>query len=41
MIELAQCEQTILREIADPRMKRRDVARTYALAIDRWSLHAL
>lgn len=33
MIELAQCEQTMLGEIADPRMKRRDVAKTYALAM--------
>lgn len=33
MIELAQCEKTILGEIADPRMKRRDVAKTYALTM--------
>jgi threonine synthase len=32
-IELAACEQTILAEIADKRMKRKDVAQTYALAI--------
>ena len=31
--ELALCEQTLLREIADKRMKRLDVAKTYALAI--------
>lgn len=33
MIELTQCEKTILGEIADPRMKRRDVAKTYALTM--------
>ena len=32
-IELAGCENTLLDEIADPRMKRLDVAKTYCLAL--------
>lgn len=32
-IELAGCEATLLAEIADPQMKRADVASTYGLAI--------
>lgn len=32
-MELAACEATLLREIADPAMKRLDVAKTYALAL--------
>lgn len=32
-IELANCERMLLEEIADKRMKRRDVAQTYALAM--------
>ena len=32
-IELAFCEKTLLDEIADPRMKRRDIAQTYRLAM--------
>ena len=32
-IELCNCERVLLEEIADPRMKRRDVAQTYALAV--------
>jgi len=31
--ELADCQATLLREIADRGMKRRDVAQTYALAL--------
>ena len=31
--ELANCTNHLLREIADPAMKRRDVAQSYALAI--------
>ena len=33
MIELANCTQQLLEEIANPKMYRLDVARTYALAI--------
>ena len=33
MLELADCENHLLREIADKRMKRRDVAQSYALAL--------
>ncbi len=32
-IELANCTENLLSEIAAPEMKRRDVARTYALAM--------
>lgn len=32
-IELANCEATLLDEIANPQMKRADVASTYGLAI--------
>jgi hypothetical protein len=32
-IELADTTNTLLREIADPHMKRNDVAQTYALAL--------
>lgn len=32
-IYMADCENQLLREIADPIFKRRDVAQTYALAI--------
>ena len=32
-VELADCENTILREIADKQFKRRSVALTYALAL--------
>ena len=32
-LELANCTNHLLREIADPAMKRRDVAQSYALAI--------
>jgi hypothetical protein len=32
-IELAACESVLLQEIGDKRMKRRDVAQTYALAL--------
>ena len=32
-LELANCEATILREVADRKMRRKDVATTYALAI--------
>lgn len=32
-LELACCEQTLLREISDKRMKRLDVAKTYRLAM--------
>ncbi len=32
-IELADCENTLLREIADPVFKRLDVAKTYAFAL--------
>lgn len=31
--ELVACEQVLLREVADKRMKRNDVAATYALAL--------
>ena len=31
--ELANCTNHLLREIADPAMKRRDVAQSYALAM--------
>jgi hypothetical protein len=31
--ELANCQNTLLREIADPIVKRLDVAKTYALAL--------
>jgi hypothetical protein len=31
--ELAACEATLLGEIADPKSRRDDVARTYALAL--------
>lgn len=31
--ELAGCEATLLREIAEPSARRRDVAQTYALAL--------
>lgn len=31
--ELACCESVLLSEIANPAMKRRDVAKTYALAL--------
>lgn len=31
--ELADCTNTLLREIADRQFKRRDVAKTYALAL--------
>lgn len=33
MIELANCTNTLLHEIATPEMKRRDIAQTYALAL--------
>ena len=33
-IQLCDCENTILREIAMPEMKRRDVAQTYRLAME-------
>lgn len=33
-IELAACEATLLSEIHDRRMKRRDVAKTYRLAME-------
>lgn len=33
VIELANCENTLLREIANPVFKRKDVAATYALAL--------
>ena len=32
-LELANCTNHLLREIADPRMHRRDVAQSYALAM--------
>ena len=32
-LELANCTNHLLSEIADPAMKRRDVAQTYALAM--------
>lgn len=32
-VELACCESNLLQEIADKKMKRRDVAKTYALAV--------
>lgn len=32
-IELALCEQTLLKETADPHMKQADVASTYGLAM--------
>lgn len=32
-MELADCTNTLLREIAEPSIKRIDVAKTYALAI--------
>jgi hypothetical protein len=32
-IELAGCERVLLEEIAEPQFKRRDVAKTYALAL--------
>ena len=32
-IELADCQPTLLQEIADPAMTRRDVALTYGLAL--------
>lgn len=32
-MELANCENTLLGEIACPEMRRKDVARTYALAL--------
>ena len=32
-LELANCTNHLLREIADPRMKRRDIAQSYALAM--------
>ena len=32
-IELANCEGVLLREIAMPQMKRRDIAKTYRLAL--------
>ena len=32
-IEMGDCTNTLLREIAEPECKRRDVAQTYALAI--------
>jgi hypothetical protein len=32
-IELVDCTRTLLDEIARPEMKRRDVAKTYALAL--------
>ena len=32
-VELANCTTTLLQEIADNRMKRRNVAKTYALAL--------
>jgi hypothetical protein len=31
--ELACCEATLLREIADPRLRRLDIAQTYGLAL--------
>ena len=33
IFELANCTQHLLNEIADPSMRRRDVAQSYALAI--------
>jgi hypothetical protein len=33
MVELTNCTETLLREIADKRFKRRNVAKTYALAL--------
>ena len=32
-IELADCEATLLREIADGTLRQRDIAQTYALAL--------
>ena len=32
-IEMVECERALLEEIRDPKMKRRDVAKTYALTI--------
>lgn len=32
-IELANCENTLLREISDKTLKRRDIAQTYRLAM--------
>lgn len=32
-MELADCEATLLREIAEPSCKRKNVAKTYALAM--------
>lgn len=32
--ELANCENVILREVAMPEMKRRDIAQTYRLAME-------
>jgi len=33
MFELMQCEKVLLEEIADKRMKQKDIAQTYALAL--------
>jgi hypothetical protein len=33
MFELACCERMLLQEIADKRMKRKDVAKTYAMSL--------
>lgn len=32
-LEMVDCERALLEEIADPKMKRRDVAKSYALTI--------
>lgn len=40
-VELALCEETLLEEIADPKMKRRDVAMTYGLAIRSSEAHQI
>lgn len=32
-VELINCESVLLAEIADPRLKRRDIAQTYRLAM--------
>ena len=36
-IFLTDCERVLLREIADPQMKRRDVAITYRLSMAAWA----
>jgi len=33
-MELVACEEVLMREIADSKMKRRDIAQTYRLALE-------